>query len=809
MVKLNKKTVLAIVLTLIVAILMPIVVITLPKEDSTIVQAATLTDSQLEQRRATPGLYEHGTTTLAKDSSGNEMTWEYMCENGYIYVNKNGHVTDGNYFISHSSAVRNLKGDLVCPNVSNLTSLYYAFYNFNNINVIDVTNLDTSKVTMMENMFGSCSVLEEIIGLSTLDTSKVTTFENMFCDCSLLKRLELTNFVTTSATNFSNMFYRTKQLEYLNISTFDLSNVSGEITQFLYSSEAILKRICVPKQMGSATFKVKTYNATNYYALSDDKSTATRNGVVNSTYQGKMLDLYLTDNDCALYYEEGEPGLYKTGTQEIAIDTSSCFKEAPMTWRNLFNIYNLATISSGTFRINKNNKSNFPTGDFDLKCGKLDGVTSLNSAFSNFNVLVNVDFGETDLSNVTNVSYMFAGCDKLKSVNFGSNKNIENVIFFNSMFANCSSLESVDLSMLDMKNATEINGMFSNCTALKTIKTPKDTNGFTFSEIGLTRKYYKNSTTNEYYNSLAKVVPSNALLVYEKYVPSYNTPSSIEDRINYPGLYETNATTLLVSWDDLISDGIVAFNNGAMKVSYEIEAGDLICGEIPAGKQLTNMQETFRDCINLTGLDVTNLDTSNVTSMRMTFCIGGDSQLTWLNFNGIDTGNVTDMFGMFAQMPLIKEFDVSCLDYSNVTDLQYFFDVNTGLEKVDFGNVELKSITDASQLEGMFEDCDSIKEVKLPKGITELNVTLDILYLYNDTYKSTLSNSILDISADNLTSGDVIYVTDYTPTLTPGGSDTPDTPSTGVATDMMGLIVTAVIVVAICYVATRKKKVQR
>ena len=37
------------------------------------------------------------------------------------------------------------------------------------------------------------------------------------------------------------------------------------------------------------------------------------------------------------------------------------------------------------------------------------------------------------------------------------------------------------------------------------------------------------------------------------------------------------------------------------------------------GSKVTNMSETFRDCNNLTSLDLSNFDTSNVTNMSQMF----------------------------------------------------------------------------------------------------------------------------------------------------------------------------------------------
>ena len=64
---------------------------------------------------------------------------------------------------------------------------------------------------------------------------------------------------------------------------------------------------------------------------------------------------------------------------------------------------------------------------------------------------------------------------------------------------------------------------------------------------------------------------------------------------------------------------------------------------------VTDMSGMFWGCRNLTALDVSSFDTSNVTSMGGDFCgmFGVDYRLTELNLNGFNTSNVTNMGEMF------------------------------------------------------------------------------------------------------------------------------------------------------------------
>ena len=79
----------------------------------------------------------------------------------------------------------------------------------------------------------------------------------------------------------------------------------------------------------------------------------------------------------------------------------------------------------------------------------------------------------------------------------------------------------------------------------------------------------------------------------------------------------------------------------------------------------------FEELRWLTSLDLSNWNTSRVTSMRNMFyrCI----KLTSLNLSGWDTSNVTDMYNMFFGCSGLIWLDLSSFDTSNVTDMSYMF----------------------------------------------------------------------------------------------------------------------------------------
>ena len=61
--------------------------------------------------------------------------------------------------------------------------------------------------------------------------------------------------------------------------------------------------------------------------------------------------------------------------------------------------------------------------------------------------------------------------------------------------------------------------------------------------------------------------------------------------------------------------------------------------------QIDSCNGMFYECSNITEIDLSHFDSSNVT--EMVFMFGNCSSLQYLNLSNFDTSQVTDMFAMF------------------------------------------------------------------------------------------------------------------------------------------------------------------
>ena len=138
-----------------------------------------------------------------------------------------------------------------------------------------------------------------------------------------------------------------------------------------------------------------------------------------------------------------------------------CSKLTTINWGNI-DLSNVTDIGSMFYSCSS-------LQSLDLSKINTSKATSTNSMFHSCSSLQSLDLSNFNTSNVTNMGAMFISCSSLQSLDL-SNFNTSNVTNMTSMFNGCSSLQSLDLSNFDTSNVTKMGGMFTNCTTLNHIK---------------------------------------------------------------------------------------------------------------------------------------------------------------------------------------------------------------------------------------------------------------------------------------------------------------------------------------------------
>ena len=135
------------------------------------------------------------------------------------------------------------------------------------------------------------------------------------------------------------------------------------------------------------------------------------------------------------------------------------------------------------------------------------------------------------------------------------------------------------------------------------------------------------------------------------------------------------------------------------------------------------------DCYNLFGwfyateIDLSNADTSGVTSMRSMFyeC----RKLKTVKFGAINTSNVTNMGGMFNYCNSLESVDLSSFNTSNVTDMSWMFN---GCRKLTSLDVTVLNTSKVKDMSSMFSDCSGLATIDLSKFDTSSATNIGHLF---------------------------------------------------------------------------------
>ena len=122
---------------------------------------------------------------------------------------------------------------------------------------------------------------------------------------------------------------------------------------------------------------------------------------------------------------------------------------------------------------------------------------------------------------------------------------------------------------------------------------------------------------------------------------------------------------------------------------------------------ITSTKAMFAVCRDLTSIDLSSFDTSEVTTMGHMFieC----NSLTKLNLSNFDTSKVTDMRWMFNECYKLTTLDLSSFDTSKVKHMNCMFWGCNNLTTIK-GVIDMKS---CEFCDNMFLDCFKLKDVKI------------------------------------------------------------------------------------------------
>ena len=170
--------------------------------------------------------------------------------------------------------------------------------------------------------------------------------------------------------------------------------------------------------------------------------------------------------------------------------------------------------------------------------------------------------------------------------------------------------------------------------------------------------------------------------------------------------YKTKIAANAQSWSTDYMFGRTSIKT--VKFEKNIELPDSIAG-------------MFRDCSSLTNVDISNLDTSNVTDMSNMFL--NCTSLISLDVSNFDTSNVMFMNSMFNGCSGLTSLDVSNFSTSNVTNMYRMFYKCSSLTSLDLSNFDTLQVTN---MDSIFYGCTSLNTIYVTQNkwfTSQANIT--------------------------------------------------------------------------------------
>lgn len=589
---------------------------------------------------------------------------------------KGVYIGDHDAFAEYPDAIRRIEtgsggsDEFFNLRTQNGTDFRYLFY-FYGGSELDLSDLDTSQVTSMYNMFGNCSGLSSL-DLSGFNTSNVTNMDSMFCYCTGLASLNLNNWDTRNVTNMGSMFISCAVYS-LDLSSFDTSNVTNMNCMFNNCSNL--------RELNISSFNTSNVNDMNsmfaycYGLKSLDLSHFNTSNVTNIDYMFSWCN-NLEELDIRNFNMNN-------------IEYVNCMFEG------CSDLHKLRLDNCGYDTINKIiNSGNFPTGQvyvyesseyinrkMYVQEVNVPGLTAPDGwefvfVDSDGNEIVPDEGGEPEIYQVgyykdnseiteattmvnsshTDLSEMFLNCENLQTINGIEQWDTSNVTDMHNMFESCRHLRYLDLRSFDMSNVIDTMNMFGGCDELKVLRL----DNWDYKNI---RRIINdtNLPTGDIY--------SESKLMYVQEANIIN-PDNKDERLTAPE-----------GWKFVYVAGNPQDTYDSDSKPFR-EDRDIQEVNVAVTKEHDNLSEMFRDCENLEVIhNIDTWDTSNVTKMNSMFkeCY----KLIYLDLSSWETNMIYNMSSMFERCEKLIYLDIRNFN---------IYDVNTN---------------------GMFLGCDDLRVLRL------------------------------------------------------------------------------------------------
>ena len=352
-------------------------------------------------------------------------------------------------------------------------------------------------------------------------------------------------------------------------------------------------------------------------------------------------------------------------------------------------------------------------------------IVSANGAFKNAYSLTKFPVIKLK-DNIRDISYIFAGCDKITSDELNRNLSawkLSGDLNIREAFRDCHSLERIDMSVFRNCNITELSTLFSSDRKLKNIANIGNLNiskadgmSYLFYECNaLTQLDLSNWDTGNIQYMISTF--NGCTNLTELNCSTWNTSKVYNMQLAF---YNCNSleTIPVRDWDTrnvIYMDK--TFGNCTSLVNLDVSKWDT--------SKVVELTNTFYHCSSLKTLDVSKWKTSNV--LRADSLFSGCEKLTSLDVSKWDTGNITTASGMFSACRALTSLDVSKWNTSKMTNISSMFNSCTALTTLDVSKWNTSNVTN---MKSIFSSCPSLTTLDASKWNTGKVIDMSGVFSY-------------------------------------------------------------------------------
>ena len=321
---------------------------------------------------------------------------------------------------------------------------------------IDTTNMETGRTEIFTGFLKDCNALTTVTGIENWDTSKATMMDQMFNNCFVLDNLDLKKWNVTNVTNMKNMFRYCHALNNFDASTWYLPNV-GDMAQMFLNCKSLEELDINSWGLGKAwrlyaTFgscgKLKTVNVADW----DTASITDMTGAFQ--FCGSLESIDVSKWDTSNVTSTGH--MFRACTSLTELDISN---------------WNVSKVTSFTamFQGNGSNAMDMKIKALDLSKWQPSSVVHMNHMFYGCGQLTEMDVSGWVMPNLYTTSHMFADCINLQTIDVSGWQTTSSWYSMDGMFNDCRKVQTLDVSSWNTSGVSEFSQLFDACWALEEV----------------------------------------------------------------------------------------------------------------------------------------------------------------------------------------------------------------------------------------------------------------------------------------------------------------------------------------------------